>query len=285
MTAEKRRRAILDFLAVQGNVKVEELSKHFEVSEVTIRKDLAELEEQGVLQRTYGGAVFSHRSRLNAPFLERLHVRGLQKQAIAKAAVKHIQEGDCIILDAGSTTLALAQLLASKPLATRYRSLFIITTSVPAALELSRAGHQILLAGGQVRNHSLALIGPVTVRTLEGYYADRAFLGSSGVTLTHGHSTPNPMDAEVKQAMIRSARKSYVLADSSKFGQARLASFARLQDIQLTITDTDLSTEFIDALARREVPLELAEASPGQHMQPPSPDHHRPSGADALNDA
>ena len=87
MSAETRRRAILEFLASQGNVKVDALSKHFDVSEVTIRKDLTELEEQGLLQRIYGGAVFSHRSRFNAPFLEKLHVQGDQKRAIAQAAV------------------------------------------------------------------------------------------------------------------------------------------------------------------------------------------------------
>ncbi|MBV8899671.1 MAG: DeoR/GlpR transcriptional regulator [Verrucomicrobia bacterium] len=259
MSAETRRRAILEFLASQGNVKVDALSKHFEVSEVTIRKDLTELEEQGLLQRTYGGAVFSHRSRFNAPLLEKLHVQGDQKRAIAQAAVQYIEEGDCIILDAGSTTLAMAQLLASKPLVSKFRSLFIITTSVPAALELSRGGHQILLAGGQVRNHSLALIGPTTVRVLADHHADRAFLGTSGITLSHGYSTPNPLDAEVKQAMIRSSTKSYVLADASKFGHASLARFARLEDIDLTITDAEVSPTFVEAFAKRELPLELAE--------------------------
>jgi DeoR/GlpR family transcriptional regulator of sugar metabolism len=225
---------------------------------VTIRKDLTELEGQGLLQRTLGGAAFSHPSRFDAPPLETLHVRGEQKRAIALAAVKYIKDGDCILLDAGSTTLALAQLLASKPLASRFRSLFIITTSVPAALELSRGGHQVLLASGQVCNPSLALIGPTTVRVLADHHADRAFLGTSGVSLSHGYSAPNPLDAEVKRAMIRSATKSYVLADASKFGHARVARFARLAGIDLTITDAEVSPAFVGAFAKRGLPLELA---------------------------
>jgi DeoR/GlpR family transcriptional regulator of sugar metabolism len=256
--AETRQRAILELLASHGNVKVDALSKHFEVSGVTVRKDLIELEGQGLLQRTYGGAACSHPSRFNAPLLEKLHLRGEQKRAIAQAAVKYIEEGDCIILDAGSTTLAIAQLLASKTLISKFRSLFIITTSIPAALELSSGCHQILLVGGQVRNHSLALIGPTTVRVLADHHADRAFLGTSGVSLSQGCSTPNPLDAEVKQAMIRSATKSYVLADASKFGHARVARFARLEGIDLTITDAEVSPAFVGAFAKRGLPLELA---------------------------
>jgi len=257
--AETRRRAILEFLAAQGHVTVDALSKHFEVTGVTIRKDLTELEGQGLLQRTLGGAAFSHSSRFDAPPLETLHLRGEQKRAIAQAAIKYIKDGDCILLDAGSTTLALAQLLASKPLVSKFRSLFIITTSVPAALELTRGGHKILLAGGQVQNRSLALIGPTTVRVLADHHAERAFLGTSGVSLSHGYSALDPPDAAVKRAMVRAATKSYVLADATKFGHAGLARFARLKGIDLTITDAEVSPAFVGAFAKRGLPLELAE--------------------------
>jgi DeoR/GlpR family transcriptional regulator of sugar metabolism len=256
--AGTRRRAILELLAAQGHVKVDALSKHFAVSGMTIRKDLTELEGQGLLQRTYGGAALSHPSRFQAPLLETLHVRGEQKRAIAQAAVKYIKDGDCILLDAGSTTLALARLLASMPLASKFRSLFIITTSVPAALELSRGGHQILLVGGQVRGQGLALIGPTTVSVLADHHADCAFLGTSGVSLAHGCSAPDPLDAAVKRAMIRSATKAYVLADGTKFGHASVARFARLENIDLTITDAEVSPAFVGAFAKRGLPLELA---------------------------
>ncbi|HZC35625.1 MAG TPA: DeoR/GlpR family DNA-binding transcription regulator, partial [Chthoniobacterales bacterium] len=162
MTAEARRRKILLSLEEAGSVRVEDLSERFSVSQVTIRKDLTELEEQGLLQRTYGGAVFSHRSRFNISFMEKMNLKAVQKEAIARAALEYIHEGDTIILDAGSTTLSLASALVGK-----FRSLYVITSSVPAAFELSRAGYELLLVGGQVRNHSLALIGPTAVQTLE----------------------------------------------------------------------------------------------------------------------
>ncbi len=254
MIAVGRRRRIVQLLEEEGNVKVDELAGLFDVSQVTIRKDLSELEEQGVLQRTYGGAVFSHRSRFNVSFFQRLNMHSSSKNAIAQAALAYIHEGDTIIIDAGSTTLALAQVLPS-----RFRSLYIITSSVPAALELSQAGYEILLVGGLVRNHSLALIGPTAIKTLEAFHADRAFLGSSGITLTHGHSTPNPLDAEVKQAMMRSADETFVLTDSTKFGHACLTTFANLSEIQLTITDFGMPAEFADAFRKRGVRFQVAD--------------------------
>lgn len=252
MIAVGRRRKIVQLLEEEGDVKVDTLAGLFDVSQVTIRKDLSELQGQGILQRTYGGAVLSHRSRFSVSFFRRLKMHSSPKNAIALAALSHIREGDTVILDAGSTTLALAQVLPS-----RFRSLYIITSSVPAALELSQAGYEILLVGGQVRNHSLALIGPTAIKTLEAFHADRAFLGSSGITLSHGHSTPNPLDAEVKQAMMRSADQTYVLADSTKFGHACLATFANLAEIHLTITDRGMPAEFVEAFKKRGVRCQI----------------------------
>jgi DeoR/GlpR family transcriptional regulator of sugar metabolism len=258
MTAEARRRKILQLLEEAGTVKVEDLSDRFTVSQVTIRKDLSDLEQQGLLQRTYGGAVFSHRSRFNISFIEKVNLQAAQKEAIARTALDYIHEGDTIILDAGSTTLSLASALVGK-----FQSLYVITSSVPAALELARAGYELLLVGGQVRNYSLALIGGAAVRTLESYHADRAFLGSSGTTIAHGHSTPNPLDAEVKRAMIRSADEAYVLTDASKFGHACLANYARLDEIAMIITDPGIPTHFLEALAERGIACRLAGADSG----------------------
>jgi DeoR family transcriptional regulator of aga operon/DeoR family fructose operon transcriptional repressor len=262
--APGRRRKILQLLEEEGIVKVEELSGILAVSQVTIRKDLAELEEQGMLQRTYGGAVFSHRSRFNTSFFQSSNMRSSPKNAIALAALEYIHEGDSIILDAGSTTFALAQLLHR-----RFRSLYIITSSVPAALELSQAGYEIFLVGGQVRNHSLALIGPVAIKTLETFHADLAFLGTSGVTLTHGYSIPNTLDAAVKKAMMRSADETYVLTDSTKFGHACLTSFAGLNEVHLTITDFGMPAEFVDAFKLRGIRFQAVNVEPAPHDREP----------------
>jgi len=254
MTTELRHTAIIDLLKQQGKAKVEELAGRLNVSEVTIRKDLTRLEEQGLLERIHGSAIISQRSRFNIAFLERLRLQAPAKTFIARTAASYIQEGDSIILDAGTTALSLAQVITER----RFHSLLVITTSVPAALELSKGNYDILLIGGQVRNHSLALIGPMTVRNLESFHVDRAFLGTSGISLTHGYSTPNALDAQVKEAMIRAAAETYVVADSSKFGHDCLVSFADVGAIHLLITDSGIPAEYIMEFRKRAIRYQVA---------------------------
>jgi DeoR family transcriptional regulator of aga operon/DeoR family fructose operon transcriptional repressor len=230
---DERRGKIIEFLRNEGKIRVEHLADRLEVSQVTIRKDLDALERRGLLERSHGNAVFSQQSRFNIAFLEKLQIQASAKELIARAAASHIHEGDSIILDSGTTTLALAKVLVGK-----FRSLFVITNSVPAALELTKAGYELLLVGGQVRHHSMALLGPMSLSNLENFHVDRAFLGTSGVTLSHGYSTPDSLDAQMKQAMIRIADKAYVMTDSSKFGHNCMVSFARCSRIDMTLTDS-----------------------------------------------
>lgn len=254
MKTGPRRQQILNLLEETGTLNVGELADRFAVSVVTIRKDLDELESEGLLHRTFGGAVFSHRSRFNKSFFERVQMRRQEKRAIAAAALGYIKDGDTIILDAGTTTLALAQLLKEQ-----VKAAFIITCSVPVALELSSAGYDILLLGGFVRNKSLALFGRETLTILDRYRADKAFLGSSGFTAEKGHSTPNPEDAQIKEAIMRVADEIYVLVDSSKYGHNCLTSFARLRDIDLTITDSDLSSSKAKSLEAAGATLRIVD--------------------------
>ena len=251
---EPRRKQILNLLEELGTLNVGDLADRFAVSVVTIRKDLDDLEREGLLQRTFGGAVFSHRSRFNRSFFERVQMHWQEKRAIAAAALGYIKDGDTIILDAGSTTLALAQLLKEQ-----VKSAFIITCSVPVALELSSAGYDILLLGGFVRNKSLALLGRETLAILGRYSADKAFLGSSGFTAEKGHSTPNPDDAQIKEAIMRVSNESYVLVDSSKYGHNCLTSFTRLCDVDLTITDSHLSSSNAKTLEAAGATLRIAD--------------------------
>jgi DeoR/GlpR family transcriptional regulator of sugar metabolism len=167
MKAELRHEQILKLLEKKSILSVDELADRFALSVVTIRKDLDDLASEGLLERTFGGAVFSNRSLFNSSFRESARQHDQQKHAIASAAMEYIQDGDTIILDAGTTTFALAQLLKE-----RLKSAFIITCSVPAALELSSGGYDILLLGGIIRNKGLALLGRETLTVLEHYRAN-----------------------------------------------------------------------------------------------------------------
>jgi DeoR/GlpR family transcriptional regulator of sugar metabolism len=255
MTMNERHKRILDLLGAEGEIKVENLADRLNVSQVTMRKDLDILETQGLVERIHGSAVFSQRSRFNVAFLEELQTQATAKKLIAQAAVDYIKDGDSIILGAGTTTFWLAQALVGK-----FKSLLVITNSLPAAMELSKAGYKILLVGGEVLSHSLALTGPVTVNNLESYHVDRAFLGTSGISLSHGYSTADSNDADVKEQMIRAAEETYVLTDSSKFEKNCLVSFADFSDIHLTITDSGISSKIFQEFQKRGIELRIADS-------------------------
>ena len=215
------------------------LANRFEVIETTMQRNLAAIENKRLRQRNLNGETYLSQSRL---------VQARRENAIAQLALNYVAEGLTILLDAGSTTLSLARALRGS-----FQSLCIITNSIPAALELSKTNYKILLTGGEVGDSNLALIGSAATKTLKRYHADRAFLGTSGITVAHGYSTADPLEAQIKQAMIRSADETYVLADSSKFGRAYLESFASLSAISLTLTDSGMPGKFRDAFAERGI--------------------------------
>jgi DeoR/GlpR family transcriptional regulator of sugar metabolism len=223
----------------QKDVEADRLANRFEVSQAMMQRNLAAFNQKRLKHGNANGETSSSQSRL---------VQARRENEIAQLALNYIAEGLTILLDAGSTTLSLARALRGN-----FQSLCIITNSIPAALELSKTKYQILLTGGEVGNRNLALIGSAATRTLKRYHADRAFLGTSGITVAHGYSTADPLEAQVKQAMIRSADETYVLADSSKFGHAYLESFASLSTISLTLTDSGMPGKFREAFAERGI--------------------------------
>ena len=257
-TAERRAR-ILDLLAERGAVRASELARAFGVSEVTVRKDLALLEAEGLLKRVHGGAVSRPRALFNPSFEEKRHRRIAEKRAIAEEALKRIEENDALLLDAGTTTLALAQRLKA-----RFSRLFVVTNSVPIALELAGSPFELVLTGGTVRHHSGALIGPVAVSAIEGFQVDKAFLGATGVSLEKGYTTPNPIEAQTKRAMVLSARARIVLADSTKLGHATLARFAKLEEVDELITDAGAPAGFVEGFREQGLSLTVVHPDPAK---------------------
>ncbi len=226
-------------VGIRKDFKIDGLSNRFEVSEPSTKRSLVAFGEKKLRQTNSNGETHSSQCRL---------IQARRENAIAQLALSFIAEGLTILLDAGSTTLSLARALKGN-----FQSLCIITNSIPAALELSKTNYQILLTGGELGESNLALMGSAATKTIKRYHADRAFLGTSGITVAHGYSTADPVEAQVKQAMIRSADETYVLADSSKFGHAYLESFASLSAISLTLTDSGMPGKFRDAFTERGI--------------------------------
>jgi DeoR family transcriptional regulator, fructose operon transcriptional repressor len=263
--AEERQQLISELVAERGRVSVTDLADRFSITTETVRRDLAALESAGNLRRVHGGAVPSDRlSTREESVVERAIQRQPEKLRIAEAALALIPENAAgsILIDAGSTTEALARLLdqrtaqrtASSNGNTPREELVVITHAIPIAGRLSGNPHIALqILGGRVRGLTQAAVGQSTVEAASRLRPDIAFVGANGIHATFGLSTPDPEEAAVKAAFVTSARRVVVLADSSKLDAETLVQFAALKDVDTVITDHEPSEELSAALAEAGV--------------------------------
>ncbi len=262
MFAEERQGLIADLLAGAGRVRVSDLAIHFDVTPETVRKDLSTMEEAGQLRRVHGGAVAIDMQSTFEPSLgERQTQRRDEKSRIAAAARALIPASrtGSILLDAGSTTEHLAELLIDWKPASIGDQLLVITNALPIASKLSRNEEiQLHILGGLVRGLTSAVVGAGTIDQLESLRPDIAFIGTNGVDAGFGFSTPDAVEAAVKSAIVRSARRVVALADSSKLDQETLVRFAALSEIDTLITDQQPSPELSAALAAANVEVVIA---------------------------
>ena len=264
MYAPERHHQIVDTLDRVGRVSVAGLASDFGVTTETIRRDLDTLEQLGRLRRVHGGAVGADQTTLaEASLDERLGRNAIQKDAIARAALAMIPPTfrGSVLLDAGSTTGRLAELLTTWRPDAPGASLDLSTNSVPLAGRIHSAGNPHLmlrLLGGSVRGITGAAVGPATIAQLSDIRPDLAFVGANGVTADFGLSTPDEAEAAAKSAMVRSARRVVVLVDSTKLDAESLVRFATLDEVDTLITDAAPSDELADALADADVQLVLA---------------------------
>jgi DeoR/GlpR family transcriptional regulator of sugar metabolism len=232
MSTHERRGAIRGFLANRGEVGIAELAAEFDVSEMTIRRDLEELEDEGVARRVRGGAIATVSRSYEPPLATRATEAQEAKQRIAEAAADYIEYGETAILDVGSTTFALAQRLRGRG------GFTIVTPSVQAAAELAGDPNtRVILTGGIVRPGELSLIGDLAESTFAQLNCDVLFLGVGGIDAEKGLTEYNLDDTRVKRAAIKAASRKVALADQTKLGRVCLASIASLEEIDVLITD------------------------------------------------
>ncbi|WP_324668011.1 DeoR/GlpR family DNA-binding transcription regulator [Geochorda subterranea] len=267
--AEERHRRILELLEESQKVWVKDLSVRFGLSDVTIRQDLRALERQGLLVRTHGGAIPVTQARFDLPTSQRESKRIEHKQAIAREALRLIDDGDTIILDAGTTVLQLARLLKAK------RGLTVVVNDlghIPVLQSLQ--GVEIIVLGGTFQKGRGHLVGPLATRVLGELYADKAFISTTGLTPARGLTTTDLSEAEVRAAMIANSKQAIVLADSSKIGKSCFASAAPLSQVDILITDWELPEKELLSLQRTGLKVIRAQAPPwaGQLRPGPSQD-------------
>ncbi len=254
MFPEERRRRILEMMRSGKAVTVADLAAVFEVSESSIRRDLRELERSGLLARTHGGAVPVEGTLSEPTFAEKTSRNLPQKRAVARVAAGLVKDGDSIILDAGTTTLEIARQLRQR------RNLTVVTNAFHIAAELADCPSiRVIVTGGEVKGNTLALVGPVAERTLEEVNVDRTFLGTNGIDLARGLTTPTEAEAAVKRRMIAAARQTVVVADHTKLGKVAFATIAPVTGVQMLVTDRDFDPGAARELGRRGVEVLIAD--------------------------
>ena len=242
MLAEERRAQILEFVNQHKSAKVDELSEKFNISDSTVRRDLKKLEERELVARTHGGVVAKKEKSFEPSFGEKENENEKAKNLIAKKAAELIENGDTIILDAGTTTTKLAKEL------NKFENLTIVTNAINIALELIDSSHEIIIPGGNLKKRTLALVGPVTESYLEGLHADKAFLGANGIDFEAGITTPDLVEANVKSKMADKAKNVIVLADNTKFDEVTLVKVLEIDQVNTIVTDFNLKREIKDKL-------------------------------------
>ena len=252
---EERRNRIVDILRNSGKVTVSELAGIFKVSEVTIRKDLDVLEKEGKLLRTHGGAILPVHSKSEWNFLRKIHQMKEEKKAIAQIAISIIEDDDTIILDSSSTNYHIALEMSKRS----WKHLTVVTNNVFIAEKLLGSVNEIIVLGGMIRENSLSLVGPWTLKFLENISVDKAFLGTTGFSIEKGFMTPSIIEADVKKAILNCSSMKIIVTDSTKFMRKAFASFAFPEDIDMVITDSGIPEDVEAYLSEKGVEVRKAE--------------------------
>jgi DeoR/GlpR family transcriptional regulator of sugar metabolism len=234
--ARERRLVIARLLEDEGRVSVAELVAHFRVTDVSIRRDLTILEEQGLLRRVHGGAVAATREHGRNAYALRAREAREEKKRIGAAAAALVSLGDVVAFDSGSTVAQVAAQI-SRPLR-RSNALTVVTNSLPILDEVGRweSPHLVCLGGLYLPDHQ-ALVGPQTAAYMRGLSADIAFLGCDGLTVETGLTTPHVLVAEIGAVIASRARRVVAVADSSKIGRQGFTAIIPLAEVHVLVTD------------------------------------------------
>lgn len=255
MFSAERRQLILEIVRTNGMAAVRELAQAVDTSEVTVRRDLRQLEAAGLLSRQHGGAVAMdgmHRLSHEPTYSEKSHVAAEEKAAIADLAATLVFEGDAVGLGAGTTTQALARRLRWS------KDLSVVTNSLLVAQALARPGIDVVMTGGSLRGSILALVGTEAERTLSTMRVHRAFLSGNGLSFERGLSTPNALVAGVDRALAAAAEEVVVLVDHTKIGVETMVQTVPVSKIAHLITNDQAPTAFLDRFRDAGVEVHVA---------------------------
>ncbi|SHH42876.1 DeoR/GlpR family DNA-binding transcription regulator [Clostridium grantii] len=243
MLAVERRKIIITIIEEEKSVMVTDLSKNFGVTEETVRRDLEKLEKQGLLKRTYGGAVINESTVQELPFKIR-EVRNKEgKKCIGKMVAEYINDGDTILLDSSSTAIQVAEFLKNR------NKLTVITNSVILLTKLAKVdGITVISTGGTLREGAMSLVGSISQNTIQNYNVDVAVVCCKGIHKEKGITDSNEQECEVKKSMIEVADKVLLVVDNTKFDKKAFVKICDLEKVDMVFTDKKLSQEWEETI-------------------------------------
>ncbi|WP_203248067.1 DeoR/GlpR family DNA-binding transcription regulator [Sporosarcina beigongshangi] len=251
MLAAARHQKIIELLDVRSTVRVTELSDIFSVTEETIRRDLEKLEKEKKLLRSHGGAMRNEQPDSEIHFSEREIQNVEAKRVIAEEAVKHVVEGDRIILDASTTAWYMAKALPNISIA-------VITNSIKIAIELGRKDKiEVISTGGKLLSKSLSYVGPLAERSLDMYHVNKTFISCKGFHLETGLSDSSELQALLKKRMIQHCDYVILMVDSTKFDTQAFSYIASIGEINEVITDNGVTPKSIQTIEEKNIKLTI----------------------------
>jgi DeoR family fructose operon transcriptional repressor len=250
IAAELRKRFIINYLDKNEFIGIRKISQRCNVSEITARRDLSDLSEQGLLVRTHGGAIRIESGVKMFDFDKKALQFRNEKIEICRFASSFIHENDTIYMDCGTTVYFLARYLS------RFKNLRVITNSLPVISDLlPQVQIKTYLIGGELDNSRKALYGPMTERLLDTYKADKAFIGAGGVSLNHGLSSIDEKEASITRKMAEAAKEVYLLCDSSKLEKDSYFTYSSLALVSYMITDRNVPADIVTLYKEKQINL------------------------------
>jgi DeoR family fructose operon transcriptional repressor len=249
----QRRERIQAYLAIHRIARLSDLSQFLDASEATIRRDLEWLDDEGLIQRTHGGAMLSQHLELETEYQHRAQMYSEEKRLIGKMAASLVENGDTIFLNSGTTTTQIMRHLPPDA------DITVITNNLFAVLEVGEVGYELILVGGTFQPKLKSVAGRFSVNNLSQVYADKAFIGVDGINIKYGCTVPIN-EAEHDHTMIeRTHGKVFIVADHSKWGVIANFEIARIDQIHAIITDSQLESSALAALRARSVEVIFAD--------------------------
>lgn len=250
MLPRERLEIIKQIALKEKKVYVSKLSERFDVTEETIRRDLEKLESQGLVTRSYGGAILNvEKTNEDIPFYKRSKINIESKQYIAAKAIEFIKEGNTIVADCSSTSLEVLKLIRNR------NDVTVITNSVEVLQELNQSELNIISTGGGVKQKSLSLQGPITQNTIKKYNVDIALVSCKGMDISKGILDSNEAEAEIKRTMIKQSNKVILLIDHSKYDKTSFVKLFDYESIDYIITDEEPREEWVNLLHSHNIEI------------------------------